>query len=333
MNRASFSALQYLLKLSYSIDSAEQERAAVELASLVENTEFPSVSFGPVAHALCHLLSSNNRTVTCFSARALKILVTDDSLRVQVGTTGVSRVVIDAIKRWEDEVLCVRELLGILQTLCWDRQGVQYFLTVPDVLTYLIRYMKASDDEVSVLALCTLANMLYYADSMSGALEDSNIRFELNKAMPILLRIVRMTGHRSIRFYSMAAVANASAHPIFSKVLIDHDAIEICEDQERLGKNNSSGFGTKLVEVAHSANVSLRSMQDLESVESGVERRETDRSSLSGVSEKYHFKWGKEPVMRISLEYPSKRQANDVVIALLVWGSILMWTFMPAFSS
>lgn len=326
MSRGSFSALQYLLKLSYSIEAADQEKAAVELAGLVETTEFPSVSFGPVAHALCHLISSSNRTVACFSARALKILVTDDSLRVQMGITGVSRVVIAAIKRWEAEVLCVRELLGILQTLCWDRQGVSPLVN-PEIISYLIGYMQASDDEVNVLALCTIANILYYSDTMS--FEDTNTSFEMTKAMPILLRIVRMTAHRSIRFYSMTAIANASAHPAFSKILIDHDAFDVCKEQERQGKDNSSIFGSRLVEVARSANVALTTAQD---VEDGSEKRGTV-ATLSGGSGKYRFKWGKEPAMRVSLEYPSQTKANSLLIALLVWGGIIMWTFFPAFSA
>ena len=308
------------------MEASDQEKAAVELAGLVETTDFPSVSFGPVAHALCHLISSSNRTVACFSARALKILVTDDSLRVQVGVTGVSRVVISAIKRWEEEVLCVRELLGILQTLCWDRHGVSS-LTNPEIISYLIGYIQASDDEVNVLALCTIANILYYSDTIS--FEDTNTSFEMRKAMPILLRTVRMTAHRSIRFYSMTAIANACAHPVFSKILIDHNALDVCEDQARQGKNNSSIFGSRLVEVAHSARLALSNSQDIENVGG----RNRSATTLSGGSEKYHFKWGKEPAMRVSFEYPSQAKANSLLIALLIWGVIIMWTFFPAFNA
>jgi hypothetical protein len=40
----------------------EQQRAAIALAKAVEGTVFPAVSFGPLAHALCRLVPSQNRT-------------------------------------------------------------------------------------------------------------------------------------------------------------------------------------------------------------------------------------------------------------------------------
>lgn len=58
----SFSQLQHLLQLSYSDKPDEQQKAAVNLAKLVEGTVFPAVSFGPLAHALCRLVPSQNRT-------------------------------------------------------------------------------------------------------------------------------------------------------------------------------------------------------------------------------------------------------------------------------
>ena len=59
---SSFSTLQHLLQLSYSVDPEQQQKAAVDLARLVEGTVFPAVSFGPLAHALCRLVPSSNRT-------------------------------------------------------------------------------------------------------------------------------------------------------------------------------------------------------------------------------------------------------------------------------
>ena len=57
-----FSNLQHLLQLSYSENPEEQQNAAVNLSHLVEGTVFPAVSFGPLAHALCRLVPSENRT-------------------------------------------------------------------------------------------------------------------------------------------------------------------------------------------------------------------------------------------------------------------------------
>lgn len=57
-----FSQLQHLLQLSYSENTEDQQKAAVNLSKLVEETIFPAVSFGPLAHALCRLIPSQNRT-------------------------------------------------------------------------------------------------------------------------------------------------------------------------------------------------------------------------------------------------------------------------------
>ena len=162
---ASFSTLQHLLQLSYSENPEEQQKAAVDLARLVEGTVFPAVSFGPLAHALCRLVPSSNRTVASYSARALKMLILDDALRPQAGSAGVPAIVCSAIKQWEDEILCLRELLGALQTLCWDKQCVKGVLQA-DIVSHLIEYVQASYQEVSVLALATLANILVFADTL-----------------------------------------------------------------------------------------------------------------------------------------------------------------------
>jgi hypothetical protein len=328
--QVSFSALQYLLKLSYSIESEDQEKAAIELATLVESTVFPTVSFGPIAHALCHLVSSTNRTVACFSARALKLLLLDDSLRSQVGTTGISKAVVSAMKHWEEEVLCIRELLGVLQTLCWDRQCVSAVLS-PDIISYLVGYMQASDDDVNVLALCTIANILYYSDTI--ILDADGLSFELCKAMPVLVKIVRATQHRSMRFYSMAAIANASAHASLAKALVEIDALEVCEEQEKQSLGKNIAFGSKLSICAHAAATALR--KHIGDMESGTGNTGASAfaglSILSGGSEKYNFKWGKEPAMRIELDPGLKtKNTNAFIFALIVWGSIIMWTFFPA---
>ena len=65
---------------------------------------FPAVSFGPLAHAFCRLVPSQNRTVASYSARALKMLILDDALRPQAVVAGVPAIVCGALKQWEDEV-------------------------------------------------------------------------------------------------------------------------------------------------------------------------------------------------------------------------------------
>jgi hypothetical protein len=145
---STFSTLQHLLQLSYSENPEDQQKAAVDLSKLVNGTVFPAVSFGPLAHAMCRLIPSSNRTVASYSARALKILILDDALRPQTLVAGVPAVVCAAIKQWEDEILCLRELLGALQTLCWDKQCVKGVLQT-DVILNLTDFITVSKVQYS----------------------------------------------------------------------------------------------------------------------------------------------------------------------------------------
>jgi hypothetical protein len=110
--QGSFSHLQHLLQLAYSDDIAQLQTASIELSRLVEGTVFPAVSFGPLAHALCRLVPNPNRTVSSYAGRALKLLLLDDALRAQTLTAGVPAIVCSSIKHWEDDVICIQELLG-----------------------------------------------------------------------------------------------------------------------------------------------------------------------------------------------------------------------------
>lgn len=105
---------------------------------------FPAVSFGPLAHALCKLIPNKNRTVASYSAKALKLLILDDALRPQAAVADVPAVVCTAIKQWEDEILVLRELLGALQTLCWDRQCVKGVFQA-DILTHMIEFIQVTN--------------------------------------------------------------------------------------------------------------------------------------------------------------------------------------------
>jgi hypothetical protein len=135
-----YSTLQYVLQLSYSTEPEDQQKAAIELSKLVNGAVFPAYSFGPLSNAITVLLPSSNRTVVSYSARALKVMLLDDALRPQTVIAGVPAVVCTAIKQWDDEILCLRELLGALQTLCWDRQCVKGVLQA-DVVANLIEYV------------------------------------------------------------------------------------------------------------------------------------------------------------------------------------------------
>lgn len=135
------SKLQQLLKLSHSENHSDQQEAVIELSKFVDGTSIAVDSFGPLAHALCRLLPSPNRTVASYSARTIKFLVLDDTLRPQAMAAGVHAVVCGLLNKWEDEILCLRELLGILQTLTWDKQCVKGVLQC-SIIDHLIDYIQ-----------------------------------------------------------------------------------------------------------------------------------------------------------------------------------------------
>jgi hypothetical protein len=236
-----YSTLQHVLQLSYSQDPEDQQKAAIELSKLVNGAVFPAYSFGPLSNAITVLLPSSNRTVVSYSARALKVMLLDDALRPQTMIAGVPAVVCNAIKQWEDEILCLRELLGALQTLCWDKQCVKGVLQA-DIIGNLTEYVtvnsqlylhgdirtvnrcvhciQASDQEVSVLALATLSNILSYSDTL--LLSDIISIESLAKGVPVLLEALKSSHQKPQRLYAAAAIANASFHPRLVAVLNEH---------------------------------------------------------------------------------------------------------------
>ena len=184
--------------------------------------------------------------------------------------------------------MCLRELLGALQTLCWDKQCVKgallilsghnlvqvhhntvrfvclyrsvagryhitfdrlhsgttfycnaltalrcvysfhilipvcnfsFYKQVTTVPVYWLSEFKsqASDHEVSILALATLANILAFSDTI--LLTDTVIIESLGAGIPVLMESLRTSQQRPERFYAAAAVANASAHPRLADIL------------------------------------------------------------------------------------------------------------------
>jgi hypothetical protein len=105
--------MQHLLKLAYSENPDDQQKAAIDLSKMVEGTVFPAFSFGPLSHALCKLIPSRNRTVSSYATRALKILILDDALRPQVIVAGVPAIVCTALRQWEDEVSLITFFLFV----------------------------------------------------------------------------------------------------------------------------------------------------------------------------------------------------------------------------
>lgn len=310
-NRGSFSTLQHLLQLSYSENSEEQQKAAIELARLIEGTVFPAVSFGPLAHALSRLVPSKHRTVASYSAKAIKLLLLDDALRPQAAQTGVSSVVCSSIAQWEDEVLCLRELLGALQTLSWDKACIKSVVD-GDVIPYLIEFVQASDREVSVLALATLANIFVHVDTL--LLTDILTLDTLSKAIPVIVDALGSSHERPQRFYAAACVANASAHPRLALLLKELGALNLMKEIERQSLRSLHVLGSKLSDCAKTA----------------VHRLSDCKEGNTGVgTTKFSFKWGTRPVMELSLA-PYGPQSQAIMACFGIWLLIILLTFMPA---
>lgn len=307
---SSFSALQHLLKISYSEDPEDQQKAAIALARAVEGTVFPAVSFGPLAHALCRLVPSSNRTVSSYSAKALKSLLLDDALRPQAIVAGVPAIICTSIKQWEDEVLCLRELLGALQTLCWDKQCVKSVLQA-DIIKSLYDFVQANDQEVSVLALATLANIMSFVDTT--LLTDVTIIDSLGYGIPIILESIRQSQQRPQRFYSAAAIANASSHPKLASILLLNGALQICREIERQSLANLHILGSKMGDCANTAIYHLS------------ERREGEAGAGN---KRYRFKWGTRPVMELSLA-SYKKHSTALCCCFTLWILIVLATFFP----
>lgn len=253
LNKGNFSSLQHLLQLSYSEDLEQQQRAAVDLARLTEGSVFPAVSFGPLAHALCRLVPSSNRTVVSYASKAVKLLILDDALRPQAVAVGVPAIVCSALAAWKDEPLCARELLGALQTLCWDKQCVKVVLASLSqaehggggaLIAQLTEFIASPDTEISILALATMANLMSYCDSLM--LQDKVLIDLLLLPLPALLDAMRSAQHRSQRFYALAAVANASAHPLLAAALNAGGGLALCRDVERQSLANLHILGSKV---------------------------------------------------------------------------------------
>ncbi len=306
----SFSTLQHLLQLAYSGEEDEQEMAARELAKLVEGVSFPSVSFGPLVHALCRLVSSANLDVTIHAARAIKWLILDDALRPQANLAGAAMIICDAVKHWEDEAKCLSELLGALQTLCWDKQCVRSVLQA-EVVHLLLDYMQASDQEVSVLALSTIANILSFSDTL--LLQDARAIDSLRPAIPLLLEINRNAFERPQSFYSAAAIANAAAHPTLASCLKKEGGMEVCRDLVSRAEQNLHILGSRISDCAQTALYILS-----EGVEGEAEK----------ASEKYRFKWGTRPAMQLKLA-TATRHGRLLMGCLIVWLLLVLYTFNP----
>lgn len=302
------STLQHLLRAAHSSDVQEQQHAAHQLSVLVESTVFPAVSYGPLIHALCRLVPSENRGVACFSARSVKILLLDDSLRPSAITSGVPAALVGALDRWTavTDTLCIRELLGGCQTLLWEKSSVG-LLVEAGITPILIALLEFRDPDVSVLALSSLANLLAFSDSL--LLQKDDVIKQISSIMQTLLELCK-SRDMSARCYATSALANASSHPVLAGRISDIGGLEILKDIERTGKANLSIGGTRVAECAETAVMRL-----------------TGNKDAKIALRKYSYKWGNTPSLELVLDPQAHR--NRFQVFVVIWVLCVVLLFEP----
>ena len=202
-----------------------------------------------------------------------------------------------------------QELLGALQTLCWDKTCVKHVLAC-GVVSQLVDYVQASDQEVSILALASIANILSFSDTL--LLTETEVVEQLSAGMPAILDALRVSQQRPQRFYASAAVANASAHPRLAAELKQAGGLAVVKEVERQSLANLHILGSKLGDCARTAVYRLSDRKE------GVAK--------SGCA-KYSFKWGTKPVMELSLAM--YRNSSTLWVCFAIWIVVVLVTFMP----
>jgi hypothetical protein len=271
----------------------------------VEGTVFPVCSFGPLAHVLSKLISSDNRGVATFAARAVKNLLLDDALRPQACAAGLPLAIVKSLQRWKGEVLCLRELLGGLQTVLWDRQSAQGICTSHsvEVSASICEALDSSDFEVVILALGAMSNLLAFADSLLLA-KDTTIS-ALGRAMPKVLKLA--TGRdRSQKCYASAALANATSHPVLAALLTECGGLGVLQEIERETKANLSIGGTRVAEFAGTAVLRLTGSKEVQ---------------------KFRFKFGNKAVLGINIDPQTHR--SRLQVCAVIWVLCIVLLFRP----
>lgn len=291
--RDDFSALQDLIKLTHSTNPQDKHKAAASISRLCEAQSFPASSFGPLSHALCRLLPSNNRATASYAARAVKLLLLDDTLRPLVATSTLPNVLVAMIQKWSEDVPCLREVLGALQTLCWEAATARVAVNAGCVQP-LCELLSAADAEIRTLAMATSANLLSFSDTVFLTDEDCiNTFFDV---MEDILEAVRTPDSQSLRLYATAAVANAAAHPVLCSRLMELGAAKLMRETELDASAHVSltllalgGLG--VAECSQSALVRL-TFRESGGMYSNAHGDIESGTPSGNVAKKYVFKWG-----------------------------------------
>ena len=145
-------------------------------------------------------------------------------------------------------------------------------------------------------------------------LTNQSILDALSVGLPILIESVRQPQkQRPQRFYSLAAIANASSNPRLAGTLNQNGGLPLCRELERQSLTNLHIFGSRMGDCAKTALYHLS------------ERKEGD---VNYAATKYRFKYGTKPSMELSLANYSK-YGGTLWFCFIVWLLIMFFMFSP----
>ncbi|CAM9707104.1 unnamed protein product [Ectocarpus sp. 13 AM-2016] len=322
-------ALQNLLQLAHAGDTDDQVQAAMGISTVVKRVRIEPYSFGPLCHTLSRLLASEHQAVVAYSARSIKILVVDDALRQQAAAARIPSVLATALKVREGDTACLREILGALQTLCYDKETVLSVITT-GALGSVLELLSTSNLELKILSMAIAANVLSFSDSLLMAHEECIDAFR--DRMEALLDPVKSRNDME-RDLGLAALANACGHRVLAERAKDLGAIEVL--RRVLKKSRSSFFYVARTNVVSASLTRLERHGFISrgDVEAGGGSGEGTGGGLNDDSLRfYRFKWDTHRFISAwapeSSAQARKKWTRLLVSALLLYG--LVFPFAPA---
>ncbi|CAM9566008.1 unnamed protein product, partial [Ectocarpus fasciculatus] len=216
-------ALQNLLQLAHAGDTDDQVQAVMGISTMVQRVRIEPSSFGPLCHTLSRLVASEHQAVVAYAARSIKILVVDDVLRPQAAAAGIPSVLATALKVREGDTACLREILGALQTLCYDKETVLAVITT-GALGSVLELLGTGNLELKILSLAIAANILSFSDSLLMTHGECIDAFR-DKMETLLDVIKRRRGMEAD--LALAALANACGHRALAERAKDLGAAEL----------------------------------------------------------------------------------------------------------
>ncbi|CAM9865431.1 unnamed protein product [Chrysoparadoxa australica] len=300
-------ALSCVVEQSHGDSPEGRRKAAVELAAFVKETRILPSSFPPVAHALRRLVPSEDRTTASHAARATKVLVLDEELRHKAVAAGIHYELVEAMRLWSEEVPCLIEILGAVQTLCYDGATVQALVRA-GILQPLLEELSCSDPELQRLTLATAANILAFADSVFLT-DEACINLFVGCMEEFFQAAER--GEPLSRLYAVSAIANASTHPVLSSRIRELGGVALLEkisNQEHQKKRG--GWTTRRL---------------IEGTELTIDRLTGLGIESDLMRDKFCFKWGLQAQRDLARSRRNRRIRFGAFGA--VWALSLLWFF------